>query len=245
MAPRILITGGSGRLGTAIRKIVSCAAPPRSEMDITDLASCRGFLRAAKPHLIIHCAAFANATQAESRRDECWRVNVTGTRNLLESRGSARLVYISTDYVFDGEMGDYREEDIPNPVNFYGLSKLAGELITAEHDETLILRAPFRADPPWRFPAAFVDQWTSCEFVSKRAQQIVDLATAQNWPAGLMHIGGRRRSIYEMAKTASPLVGQVTRAQFKGVRLPADTSLNCDRWEQWMKEQQRSALAAV
>lgn len=234
---RILITGGSGRLGSAIRavcarELISCCAPPSGDLDVLN-ADVRDWwpreLCDFNPTVIIHCAAYANAWKAEASRAECWRLNVEGTRNMVNSAYGPRFVYISTDYVFDGEEGNYSEEDCPNPVNFYGASKLAAEMIVSEHPNTLILRAPFRADPPWRFPRAFTDQWTSCRFASEVARDVV--AAAVSDVTGILHIGGERRSIHELAETATPGMLRMKRADFPGLRIPRDTSLNSAKWK--------------
>jgi FlaA1/EpsC-like NDP-sugar epimerase len=169
---RILITGGSGRLGSAIQRVcreaeIPCYAPSSTELDVLVQDFRDWWSREIcdfTPTVMIHCAGYANAWKAESNRAECWRLNVEGTRNMVRAAAGRRFVHISTDYVFDGVEGNYSEDDLPNPVNFYGASKLAAEMIVSEHSNTLMLRAPFRADPPWRFPEAFTDQWTSCRF---------------------------------------------------------------------------------
>jgi dTDP-4-dehydrorhamnose reductase len=228
MGPRILLTGGSGRLGTALRALVDCIAPSHAEMDITDLNSCRDVRLTLQPDLVIHAAALADAVTCERERKRCWDINVRGTANMLRAFSGIRFVHISTDYVFSGDEGNYSEEDLPNPVNFYGLSKLASEVAAAQYPKALILRAPFRSDPPWRYDRAFVDQFTSCDFVSERAPQILEAALS--FAVGILHIGGPRRSIFELAREAGPPdVGRMFRCEFGGLRLPRDTSLNSDK----------------
>lgn len=231
---RILITGGSGRLGSAIRRVcreavVSCCAPASGELDVLDELGARSAVARIDPDIIIHCAAYANAWKAETNRAECWKLNAEGSRNMVRAASGRRFVHISTDYVFDGQEGNYGESDIPNPVNFYGVSKLAAEMIVGEYDNSLILRAPFRADPPWRFAKAFTDQWTSCRFASEVAPDVV--AAALSDVTGVLHIGGPRRSIHELAEAATPGMLKTKRADVQGLRIPRDTSLNSARWQ--------------
>lgn len=235
MSKRILLTGGSGRLGTAIRRAlkdfpdVECYFPTSRELDIRDFSLCAEWMAIADPDIVIHAAALANAAACECDHSRCSDVNVEGTKNMLVAADANRFIYISTDYVFDGKKGNYAEDDIPNPVNFYGFSKVAGELAVAQYPNTLILRAPFRDDPPWRYERAFVDQFTSCEFVSVRAPQIIQAALSDL--LGILHIGGRRRSILEMAREAGPpSIGAVYRSNITDLELPYDTSLNDDKW---------------
>ena len=244
---RILLTGGSGRLGRALLACrwpdgVGVIAPTRRELDITDRQSCRAAMHRYCPDIVIHAAAFADAARAESLKPWCWDLNVNGTRNLTIGIHDTRVVFISTDYVFDGVTGNYSERDFPAPLNYYGLTKTVAEAIIFAHPWSLIIRAPFRADPPWPFERAIVDQWTSCRFASEVAPDIIRAALMLDL-TGVIHIGGPRRSIYEMARDASPEVGQITRAEIEaetGLRLPRDTSLDSSKWHSLPKASQQS-----
>lgn len=102
----------------------------RTDADVTDARLIREAIDHARPELVIHCAAFTAVDDCESRPERAFRVNRDGTRNVaLACRGrGCGMVYLSTDYVFDGEKSSpYLETDEPNPVNVYGQSKLAGE----------------------------------------------------------------------------------------------------------------------
>ena len=226
---RILITGGSGRLGSAIQLEAPCIAPTHEELDITESAECLAIISRYDPEIIIHCAGYVSAMGAETYHENAWQVNVQGTQNIVRAARGRRFVYISTDYVFDGEQGHYSETDAPYPVNFYGLTKLAGEIIVLQYPDTLILRAPFRGNPPWPYKRAFMDQWTSCDFVSVRAPQIVQAALGET--TGILHIGGSRRSIFDLALSATPNVGQMKRGDIEGLVLPKDVSLDSRKWE--------------
>lgn len=228
---RILLTGGSGRLGRALQACMpGIIAPSHADLDVTDRADCMAAISDLDPDIVIHAAGYVDSVKAETDREACWKANVKGTEQMMQaaSWGGRRFVYVSTDYVFDGVKGDYRESDAPNPINFYGVTKLAGEMIVSQYPNTLILRAPFREDPPWKYPKAFDDQWTSCDFVSKRAPQIIKAALMEHLK-GVLHIGGARLSIYEMAKSVSPEVAPISR-KWAGLSLPADTSLNSSKW---------------
>ncbi|MBY6277856.1 SDR family oxidoreductase, partial [Symbiobacterium thermophilum] len=130
---QILLTGGSGRLGIELRGLLpGIVAPPRSELDVTKPDTIDAALDRYRPQIVVHAAAYTNVAEAEVDRRSCWQVNVEGTRNLVRALGrrGIRLVHISTDYVFDGTRGGYREDDPVGPVcNFYALSKLVAEEI--------------------------------------------------------------------------------------------------------------------
>ncbi|MFQ5864090.1 MAG: dTDP-4-dehydrorhamnose reductase [bacterium] len=97
--------------------------------DITKRSEVQELMRTFKPNFIINAAAYTDVDGCEEDKENCWKVNVTGAENLAHSgrRIGALLVHISTDYVFDGVEGDYTEESKPNPLGYYGRSKLAGE----------------------------------------------------------------------------------------------------------------------
>lgn len=138
---KILITGASGLLGTKVMKLAvnSYEVIPthntRSlfensiKMNITSLDEVFRVIVEAKPDVTLHTAAETGVDKCEVYKKDAWMVNVEGTKNVIEAcnKINAKLIYVSTDYIFDGEKGFYVEEDEPNPVNYYGLTKLKGE----------------------------------------------------------------------------------------------------------------------
>lgn len=228
--PKILITGGSGALGLNIKKIVKCFAPDSKELDVTDFKKCIKAINKYKPDIIIHCAAWTDVARAEKEKQKCWNVNVVGTENLVKASKGKRFVYISTEYVFDGEKGDYSELDIPNPINFYSLTKLIGEAIVRQYPNTLIIRTAFKKDGPWPYEKAFTDQWMSADFASERAPDIVRAGLMKDLK-GIIHISGGRKTIYDLAKRVSPNVGKMSINDLS-VKLPRDTSLNSSLWKE-------------
>jgi len=135
----ILITGAKGQLGTELRylldeKNIDYYASDVDEMDITNKADVNKVFDTIKPTIVFHCAAYTAVDKAEDEGKELnHKINVEGTKNIAESAESigATVVYISTDYVFDGtkKEGEYLPEDSTNPQSEYGKTKLAGENI--------------------------------------------------------------------------------------------------------------------
>ena len=134
---KVLVTGASGQLGYDVCKVldtrrIECYAPALEELDITNRPMALDILRECRPDAVIHCAAYTAVDKAEDEPEKCWIINVDGTRNLAEGckEINAKLLYISTDYVFEGTGNQFNEVDAPvNPQNVYGMSKLAGELV--------------------------------------------------------------------------------------------------------------------
>ncbi|OAB41812.1 dTDP-4-dehydrorhamnose reductase [Paenibacillus antarcticus] len=134
---KALVTGATGQLGTDVVTILcskghDVLACGRKELDITDIAQCHQLIGQFQPDVVIHCAAYTAVDAAETDIDGAYKVNTVGTRNIAvaaESNGS-KLIYISTDYVFDGTSEDsYQEYDNTNPKSIYGKSKRAGEVL--------------------------------------------------------------------------------------------------------------------
>ena len=151
---KILVTGGSGQLGYDVcreleRRGIQYTAPSSKEMDIKDANAVREQISVCQPDAVIHCAAWTAVDAAEDMPEQVFAVNEGGTRNIaLACRGiGAKMLYISTDYVFPGTGTHFYEpDDLTGPVNVYGKSKLAGELAVKE-----ILKKCFIVRISWVF----------------------------------------------------------------------------------------------
>lgn len=137
---QVMVTGGDGMLGSEVvrrlraRRDVEVHRATIETMDITDLGSVKAALESIRPTHIIHCAAFTLVDTAEKDPLAAFRVNAEGTKNIafFAREIDAEMIYISTDYVFDGRKSTgYKEGDKPHPLNHYGQSKLLGEQFVA------------------------------------------------------------------------------------------------------------------
>jgi dTDP-4-dehydrorhamnose reductase len=131
---KILLTGARGQLGYELRRTLAPLGPviacDRTDLDLAEPASIRKVVRATGPDLIVNAGAYTAVDQAESEPDLAMAINGVAPGILAEEakRIGAAIVHYSTDYVFDGEKnGPYVEDDLPNPLNVYGRTKLAGE----------------------------------------------------------------------------------------------------------------------
>ena len=233
---KILLTGGSGRLGTELRALLpGIVAPTSTEMNLTDAAQVREVVERERPHVIVHAAAYTNVGGAEKDRAACWNANVVGTRNVAAAANTvgAKLVHISTDYVFSGEEGGYREGDTPGPVvNYYSLTKLVAEEAARAAQRHLILRTSFRPRE-FQYPVAFSDVYTGQDYVDIIAPEIaLAVQHAPDIQDEVLHIVTERKSVYELARRRKPDVKEGRRADASGVVLPGDVSLNTGRWQE-------------
>lgn len=149
MQMKTLVIGSAGQLGSDIAntcKNSSCEviALTHRDIEVENMESVRWVLNRHHPDIVINTAAYHHVDHCESNQDQAWRVNVIGSKNVSIAANEihAKLVYISTDYVFDGSKGSpYTEFDQPNPLNVYGRTKWWGEKMAADfHDRFLIIR---------------------------------------------------------------------------------------------------------
>lgn len=228
------MTGGSGRLGSSLQTLVpDLIAPPRSELELTVPSSIEAALAEHGPELIVHAAAYTDVAGAEREREACWNANVVGTRHLITAarRHGVGFVHISTDYVFFGDRGNYREDDTPGPVrNYYALSKLAAEEVVRTLDRHLVVRTSFRPER-WPYPVAFADLYTSQDYVDVIAPEIaLAIIRLDDISYDTLHIATERKSVFELARRRAPEVASGRKAD-ANVSLPDDISLDVSRWQ--------------
>lgn len=146
---KVLVTGANGQLGFDVVKRlkqnnIECLGTEREILDITNKERVKGVIKDYSPDIVIHCAAYTAVDKAEDEKELCHMVNVLGTGHIAKvcNEIDAKMVYISTDYVFDGE-GDkpFEVTDKPNPINYYGQTKYEGELEVQKYlDKFFIVR---------------------------------------------------------------------------------------------------------
>ena len=145
---RILVMGSNGLLGQKVAGMLSRGTsstvtlasveddpvrPPENaeyvKSDITSKKDVKQLIARSEPDVIINCAAITNVDACETERELAWKVNVVGVENLIEfsRRTDAAIMHVSSDYIFDGKSGPYTEDDRPEPVSYYGKTKLASE----------------------------------------------------------------------------------------------------------------------
>lgn len=146
---KFFITGVNGQLGYDVKRellergYTDILAPTREELDIQDEDDVKKMIREYRPSVIFHCAAYTAVDKAEEEREKCYQVNVLGTKYLTEAAKEigAKMIYISTDYVFDGTKdGLYQVEDKTAPINYYGQTKYLGETFVSKYDNHIIVR---------------------------------------------------------------------------------------------------------
>ncbi len=156
MCKKILITGAKGMLGTVLCPFFekyNILAIDKDNGDITTKNSLAGVIGGFDFDAVVHCAAYTNVDKAEDKPEHAFIINKDGTANVIDclKNKDCLFIYISTDYVFDGEKKSlYTEEDTPNPLSVYAKSKLEGEKIAAKIDKHVIIRTSWLFGPKGR-----------------------------------------------------------------------------------------------
>lgn len=229
---RVLITGAHGQLGAAVVKIfegLDVTAHTRQTLDVTAAAAVGEAVNAARPHVIVNCAAFNDVDGAEDRASEALAVNAFAVRNLARAAedAGARFVHYSTDFVFDGSATTPYTEDVrPSPRGTYAASKLLGEwfALDAPHSYVLRVESLFGSPLNWtgrrgtfdsilsnleqgREVRAFTDRIVSPGYVVDIAAATRHLAMSGAAP-GLYHcVNAGHATWFEVAREVASLIG--------------------------------------
>jgi len=148
---KILIFGASGQLGLELSKILqgdlikvynSNEIEDGYKLDLINFSMVEDFILKKKPDIIINTAAITDVDKCETKKDIAYKVNAEAVKHIVRAARviEAYFIQISTDYVFDGQKGLYKEEDLPNPINYYGLTKLLGDTYALSYDDALVIR---------------------------------------------------------------------------------------------------------
>lgn len=223
---RWLITGAGGQLGSVLLRTLTRSGHPATGLisptgpaplvgmtircDLTDRDNLSNVVRALQPTHIVHAAAVTNVQTAFENPDVARSVNVAATAHLVElaSQLGSRLVYVSTDLVFDGKTGNYKETDAPFPLSVYGQTKLEGERFILKYPGGVIARLPLMYGLPDVMRATtfrnqlqsirdgqplrlFEDEFRSPLWLDDAAEALITIA--QSTIIGLLHVAGPQR----------------------------------------------------
>lgn len=273
---KLLITGASGLYGSKLAKISVERNFDVYSSDVQEAQVCGSFVRLdvsnkelvnevfnrVKPEVVVHAATLTDVDKCELNREFAWKINVEGTRNIVEAARNtgAFLIYISTDYVFDGEKGCYTEVDKPAPINYYGLTKLKAEELVKALDACFIGRSSviYGSTPAlgkvnfalWLIETLrkgerakiVTDQWNTPTLNTSLAEMTLEVVERRL--TGTFHLcGATRVSRFEFAQLIAEtfgldksLIDPVLSSQFKWpAKRPMDSSLDTAKAQQTLK----------
>ncbi len=285
----LLITGASGLFGSKLAEMAAArdyavysgfsrdpvASGAPVQFDVSDKNRVEEVFKKVNPEVVVHAAALTDVDKCELNKELAWKINVEGARNIAEAAKSSHafLVYISTDYVFNGETGHYEETDRTDPVNYYGFTKLKAEGLVKDLDEYCIARASviYGSTPAagkinfalWLLSQLkkseqvkiVTDQWNSPTLNTNLADMILEIIERKL--TGTFHVSGATRiNRYDFAKVIAQtfnldanLISPCLSADFSwAAKRPRDSSLNTEKAQQTLKNkplQIRQALEVM
>lgn len=230
MKMKIAVSGSRGQIG---RRLVALGAIPL-ECNILDKAQIASELDRVQPDVIIHAAAISSIDECEKDYERALGVNVWGYNAVCEQAGDGKVILLSSDQVFDGAVGDYKEDDVPNPVNNYGLSKLGAEGVAQLYDNKIVRLSrgfsnridsdiykyieELRAGHEIHVPDFIHRNYCHLDYVS---QNLMHYAAHVAEMPKILHIGGRfSLSFFSLMRL---IAGQLRRESLVKPRTPAET----------------------
>lgn len=232
---KIIIFGAYGSLGTELQKLnPDLICPKKSEVDIRNEKEVRYFIKSHKADIVINAAAVIDNRVLETRPAKAINTNIIGAANIAAIciEDNIRYVYISSDYIYKGDRGNYSETDEILPFNFYAWSKLGGECSAHGVKNHLIIRTSFGKNE-FAYPKAFIDKWSSKDYVDRIAPLIYEAALSPL--TGVLNLGTDRKTLFAHAKERNPEVEPVKVSETSFFS-PHDTSLNLQKWINFKSE---------
>ena len=230
---KIVVTGGTGRFGNVLKQHKTTHEiffPTKQELDILDFKKIKSYLQKKKPRILIHLAGLSrpmNIHEEDIKRSI--DLNIIGTSNITKACADLKikLIYFSTNYVYQGIKGDYTETDPVKPFNNYAWSKLGGEAAVHLYKNSLILRVSM-TEEPFIHKKAFKNVINNFLYHSEVVKILFRLLRKK----GIINVGGKKRSIYDFAREKNKNVKKI---YMKKNILPSNSSMNVNKLKKIMK----------
>ncbi len=228
---KIIMTGGSGRFAQIFKKIKKKEKifyPSKKILNLENLTSIKKYIKKIKPDYLIHSAALSRPMDIHEKNiEESISKNIIGTSNIVKACSSEdiKLIYFSTNYVYQGTKGNYSENDPVLPINNYALSKLGGECAVQMYKNSLILRICM-AEKPFIHKKAFNDVETNFMYHHEFAKNLLKLIDHK----GIINVGGPKKIIYDFAKQTNKKVLSVSSSKILGKQFPKKQTMNINKY---------------
>jgi dTDP-4-dehydrorhamnose reductase len=227
---RIIVTGGDGRFAKVLKKTknkLDILYPGKKQLNILSLTSLKKYIKKYKPKYLIHCAGLSRPMYIHDNNiSKSIDLNIIGTANITKicSLYNIKLIYFSTAYVYQGEKGNYKENDPLLPINNYAWSKLGGECSVTMYKNSLILRI-MMCEKPFLHSEAFTDVKTNFIFHEDVAKIIPKILEKK----GILNIGGKTQSVYNFAKKSNKNIKKISARKKMGRNFPLNPSMNISK----------------
>ena len=229
MKKKILITGSNSKFCKLLKEELygkHIFYTSRKDLNILNINSIESKVKKIKPKIIIHIAGLSRPMAKHDRNiSESIDKNIIGTCNIVKisEKYNIKLIYFSTNYVYQGTKGNYKETDPVLPVNNYAWSKLGGECAVQMYSNSLILRLCI-TEKPFIHKGAFSDAISSFTYIDDVVSNIKKLINLK----GIINVGGKRSSIYNFVKKERTNIKPIKRGKSK---FPKDSSINIEKYK--------------
>jgi dTDP-4-dehydrorhamnose reductase len=223
---KIIITGGEGRFAITLKKInknLNIFFPNKKELNILKIKSIEKYINKIKPKYVLHAAGLSRPMEIHNKNiSKSIDLNIIGTANIVKvcEKNNIKLIYFSTNYIYPGYKGNYKEDDAVFPINSYAWSKLGGECSVKLYKNSLILRLCM-CEKPFIHKYAFSDVKTNFIF----HEDVIKILPKVLNKKGILNIGGKIQTVYNFAKNNNP---NVKKKSGKGI-FPLNPSMNISK----------------
>ncbi len=234
---KIIITGGTGRFGNVLKKYKTnheLFFPTKNQLDILNVKNIKNYFSKMKPKILIHLAGLSRPMQLHKNNiHKSIDLNIIGTANVTKvcAENNVKLIYFSTNYVYQGTKGNYLETDPVLPVNNYAWSKLGGEASVQLYQNSLILRLSM-TEKPFVHKKAFVNVINNFLYHDEVAKILFKLIKKK----GVINVGGKVKNIYDFAKKSNPEVKKVFLKKKSNIEMPINSSINISKLKKILKK---------
>ena len=233
---KIVFTGGTGRFAKVFRKIPikeKVFFPKKKELDIENLNSIKKYLKKVKPEYLIHTAALSRPMDIHEKNiTKSINTNIIGTANIVKAcqKENIKLIYFSTNYVYPGKKGNYKETDPILPINKYAISKFGGECSVQMYENSLILRISM-TEKPFIHKKAFSDVEMNFMFHESLAKNLLKLIDKK----GIINVGGKKQLVINFAKKYNKKIKRMLAKEIYGKSFPLKPSMNVNLYKKLIK----------
>ena len=234
---KIVFTGGSGRFAKEFKKIKSkfkIYFPNKKKLNIENLTSIKKYLKKIKPDYFIHCAALSRPMSIHEKNiSRSISINIIGTSNVVKAceERNIKLIYFSTNYVYPGNKGNYRENDPIFPINNYAISKLGGECAVRLYKNSLILRISM-TEKPFVHEFAFNDVEMNFMYHDEFAKILLKLINEK----GIINVGGKTQTVYNFVKKMQKNIKPISGRKMINKKFPLKQSMNLSKLQKILKK---------
>ena len=232
---KIVVTGGSGRFGTVLKRSkfnYRLFFPKKNQLNILEFNSIKRYLSKIRPFCIIHLAGLSRPMKIHEKKvSKSIELNIIGTANIVRACEmlKIKLIYFSTSYVYPGKKGNYKETDPLLPSNNYAWSKLGGEASVQMYKNSLILRASM-TEKPFVHKQAFANMFTNFIYHEDFIKIFKKLINKR----GILNVGGPTKSVYQFVKKDNPKIKKVFLKNKNKTLIPMNSSMNLGKLKKYL-----------